>query len=458
MQECNRYDVKIFLYDHYPAFGLVGRIIGVGGENLRAITSGVGAAKARLRGRGSGYCERRCGNAEAPVPLMLCVSSVQTTDQSTYCMMIERAVVMLKAKQGQYEEWCHRNKKELKLPLFAFGKCHGAIMDTMQVHFKEYNVPLPPVPVLNLAASLIAGTCASENVVSGDRRAPRATSGRCEAPESAGDDVVARLAGGSSVRVSPGNGWWWLEAGRQQNAQKEGVRRYVVKIHLYDHYPAFALVGKIVGVGGENLKAITFGVEFAKARVRGRGSGYCERRCGNAEAPVPLMLCVSSVQTTDLWTHCKMIERAVVMLKAQQVQYEKWCHRNKKEVTLPLFALGKCHGVIGDTLEVYLKEYNLPLVPVPVLDLLSALTLDARVSESGRCEVTRESGGDGMVAKLAEASTGNAWLWLEAGRQYKEGRQEGLRYFEAVINVSIESYLNGDDGTDGVDTAMVGLL
>ncbi|CAK9107258.1 unnamed protein product, partial [Durusdinium trenchii] len=55
-------------------FGVVGRLLGRGGANMKRI-AGDTNAKMRLRGRGSGFKEADLDGKESTDPLMLCVSA-----------------------------------------------------------------------------------------------------------------------------------------------------------------------------------------------------------------------------------------------------------------------------------------------------------------------------------------------------------------------------------------------
>ncbi|CAE8716544.1 unnamed protein product, partial [Polarella glacialis] len=73
--------------------------------------------------------------------------------------------------------------------------------------------------------------------------------------------------------------------------QQMGARLWC-HIFLNKRHPDFDLVPMLIGRGGRNMREI-FAATNAKIRVRGRGSGHLEVD-GNKEAPVPLMIAVTS--------------------------------------------------------------------------------------------------------------------------------------------------------------------
>mmetsp|Transcript_39989 Transcript_39989/g.72498 ORF Transcript_39989/g.72498 Transcript_39989/m.72498 type:complete len:337 (-) Transcript_39989:53-1063(-) len=106
-----------------PGFDLNKKVIGTGGGNTRKIFDATGA-KIRLRGKGSGH--REMGGGEAPVHLMLAI----TTDvghEESFTKAVEMAAQLLQTVAGQYIEFCrHSTTEPPKRPLFWIGEISSA--------------------------------------------------------------------------------------------------------------------------------------------------------------------------------------------------------------------------------------------------------------------------------------------------------------------------------------------
>lgn len=95
------------------------KIIGHGGANTKRIFEKTGA-KIRLRGRGSGHNEGERG--EAPVPLMLAVTS-DTRNQENFLQACELSSQLLQTVTAKYPEFCrhHGHSTVIPAPLFWIG-------------------------------------------------------------------------------------------------------------------------------------------------------------------------------------------------------------------------------------------------------------------------------------------------------------------------------------------------
>ena len=98
-----RYWCHIYLARQLGEFALVPILIGRRGENMQYIFSKTGA-KIRVRGVGSGHKEVK-GNEEAPVPLMVAVTS-QGQMQTTFVMAVQMTIDILTKVETQYIEFC----------------------------------------------------------------------------------------------------------------------------------------------------------------------------------------------------------------------------------------------------------------------------------------------------------------------------------------------------------------
>ncbi|CAK9020254.1 unnamed protein product [Durusdinium trenchii] len=95
---------------------------------------------------------------------------------------------------------------------------------------------------------------------------------------------------------------------------------------------------KIIGHGGTNTKRI-FEKTGAKIRLRGRGSGHNEGDRG--EAPVPLMLAVTS-DTKNVENFVKAVELSVQLLQTVTSKFPEFCRSHGTAlVPQPLFWIGE---------------------------------------------------------------------------------------------------------------------
>ena len=109
-------------FTRHPDFDLVPMLIGRGGRNMRDIYVSTNA-KLRIRGRGSGHLEID-GRKEAPVPLMVAVTSMKN-DPEGFRKAIEQALVRLKEVAAHYEQFCIQRglpPPRPTEPLFSFGE------------------------------------------------------------------------------------------------------------------------------------------------------------------------------------------------------------------------------------------------------------------------------------------------------------------------------------------------
>jgi len=95
------------------------KVIGHGGANTKRIFEKTGA-KIRLRGRGSGHNEGERG--EAPVPLMLAVTS-ETRNHENFLYALEMSAQLLQTVTSKFPDFCrlHGHQGEIPQPLFWIG-------------------------------------------------------------------------------------------------------------------------------------------------------------------------------------------------------------------------------------------------------------------------------------------------------------------------------------------------
>lgn len=138
--------VHIFLHLKEPDFDLVPMLIGRGGQNMKEINKATGA-KLRIRGKGSGHME--VGNKEAPVPLMLAVTT-NKGDRAKFKMAVDMTVAKLVLICQHYKIFCYR--KGLVVPpsqnsLFSFGEISRGSEDLLREHIQNFPHPGGPRPI-----------------------------------------------------------------------------------------------------------------------------------------------------------------------------------------------------------------------------------------------------------------------------------------------------------------------
>lgn len=99
-------------------FDLVPMLIGRGGQNMRRIFNETGA-KLRVRGKGSGHMEID-GEREAPVPLMVAVTS-DKTDPTGFKSAIVMVLGHLRSVEKRFHGWCQRTGHVHEEPCFSIG-------------------------------------------------------------------------------------------------------------------------------------------------------------------------------------------------------------------------------------------------------------------------------------------------------------------------------------------------
>jgi len=105
--------------------------------------------------------------------------------------------------------------------------------------------------------------------------------------------------------------WFWLRPGP----------RCWAHMYLHPAEPDFELVKKVLGKGGANTIKIN-DATGAKLRVRGRGSGHIE--VDGREAPVHLMLAITTVKD-DRDGFMKAVMMAIELLLFVSLQYQLFC-------------------------------------------------------------------------------------------------------------------------------------
>jgi len=102
----------------HSGFDLNKKLIGHGGANTKKIFQAT-AAKLRLRGRGSGHVEER--GREAPVHLMLAVTS-EIGQEKKFLVALESAAELLERVTSRYRDPCSRKGVSSAAPLFWIGE------------------------------------------------------------------------------------------------------------------------------------------------------------------------------------------------------------------------------------------------------------------------------------------------------------------------------------------------
>ncbi|CAK9107262.1 unnamed protein product, partial [Durusdinium trenchii] len=92
-------------------FGVVGRLLGRGGANMKRI-AGDTNAKMRLRGRGSGFKEADLDGKESTDPLMLCVSAPSEKSYREASVEIHKLLTDMVAASRKHmnHEWQNYNQ------------------------------------------------------------------------------------------------------------------------------------------------------------------------------------------------------------------------------------------------------------------------------------------------------------------------------------------------------------
>lgn len=131
------------------------KIIGHGGANTKRIFEKTGA-KIRLRGRGSGHNEGERG--EAPVPLMLAVTS-DTRNQENFLHACELSSQLLQTVTSKYPDFCkhHGHSTVIPAPLFWIGDASQDALASFE-YVNESQVRIGKIEVtLSLDAGVAGG-------------------------------------------------------------------------------------------------------------------------------------------------------------------------------------------------------------------------------------------------------------------------------------------------------------
>ena len=137
-----RHWAHIFLFKRHVSFDLVPMLIGRFGNNLGDIWRQTGA-KLRVRGRGSGHLEVG-GTHEAPVPLMLAVTSNKLSNED-FRIANERALRVLEAVSQQYRCFCDSMSIPFE-PVFAYGEVAHCSKELLDDLLQRYPHPEGPKP------------------------------------------------------------------------------------------------------------------------------------------------------------------------------------------------------------------------------------------------------------------------------------------------------------------------
>eukprot|EP00930_Biecheleria_cincta_P051234 TRINITY_DN3638_c0_g1_i3.p1 TRINITY_DN3638_c0_g1~~TRINITY_DN3638_c0_g1_i3.p1 ORF type:complete len:433 (-),score=83.62 TRINITY_DN3638_c0_g1_i3:316-1614(-) len=122
-----------------PGFQLIKKVIGHGGNNTRRIFEKT-AAKIRLRGRGSGHLE--ANGREAPVHLMLAVTS-DMGQEISFLAALQMSADLLEQVTSKYKAFCKHSDIPLPVtPLFWIGEVSDKAGDYMGLSAAETTVML----------------------------------------------------------------------------------------------------------------------------------------------------------------------------------------------------------------------------------------------------------------------------------------------------------------------------
>eukprot|EP00931_Biecheleriopsis_adriatica_P114778 TRINITY_DN9068_c0_g1_i5.p1 TRINITY_DN9068_c0_g1~~TRINITY_DN9068_c0_g1_i5.p1 ORF type:complete len:239 (-),score=54.08 TRINITY_DN9068_c0_g1_i5:1-612(-) len=151
---------------------------------------------------------------------------------------------------------------------------------------------------------------------------------------------------------------------RSRKATKRWCHLYINPVMLQE---GFELSKKVIGHAGYNTRRI-FQATNAKIRYRGRGSGHWENGKG-FEAPVPLMLAVTSEMKEDSKYFLTAVEMAGNLLEGIAGKYIHFCTRWKLQVPAgPLFWIGElsqdakeCMGLTAADTSTKLGSLELPV-------------------------------------------------------------------------------------------------
>ena len=137
----------LFLFKRHPEFDLVPMLIGRGGKNMRSIHQATNA-KMRIRGRGSGHLEVD-GKREAPVPLMLAITSDKLAGQYAFKKAVDMAIERLQELAEHWQRFCFQRNLTREYahgPMFSFGEisrgCEG-LLRTLILKFPHPGGPKP---------------------------------------------------------------------------------------------------------------------------------------------------------------------------------------------------------------------------------------------------------------------------------------------------------------------------
>jgi len=119
--------------------------------------------------------------------------------------------------------------------------------------------------------------------------------------------------------------------------RKPATKRLSCNIHLHMQQHDFDLVPKLIGKHGWHMKEISQTGLATKARVRGKGSRH--RETNGEEAPVPLMIAITS-DPSDAEGFKEAMRRAMVLLQDVSQKYVAYCQERTLAYHGPFYSFG----------------------------------------------------------------------------------------------------------------------
>mmetsp|Transcript_23527 Transcript_23527/g.42427 ORF Transcript_23527/g.42427 Transcript_23527/m.42427 type:complete len:360 (+) Transcript_23527:69-1148(+) len=212
--------------------------------------------------------------------------------------------------------------------------------------------PFPPPSTPPLRTWAVAKEDDSQSTAASDGIDPRISH------EDSPTDLAENFSSGKLAEVATGKRR--SRGGRRSQQLKVWCHFFLDDVMLWN---GFDLNKKLIGHGGGNTKKI-FEATDAKIRLRGRGSGHSE--AGRGEAPVHLMLAV----TTDIGEEEKFVlalEMAAELLQQVTGKYRAFCKQNgMPSPTSPLFWIGELSEQASACLGTDSPMATLGRVPVTV--------------------------------------------------------------------------------------------
>eukprot|EP00931_Biecheleriopsis_adriatica_P114780 TRINITY_DN9068_c0_g1_i7.p1 TRINITY_DN9068_c0_g1~~TRINITY_DN9068_c0_g1_i7.p1 ORF type:complete len:381 (-),score=80.72 TRINITY_DN9068_c0_g1_i7:211-1314(-) len=154
---CHLYINPVMLQE---GFELSKKVIGHAGYNTRRIFQATNA-KIRYRGRGSGHWENGKG-FEAPVPLMLAVTSEMKEDSKHFLTAVEMAGNLLDGITGKYVQFCKKWKlQHPEGPLFWIGELSQDAKECMGLTAADTSTKLGSLELPVTAKDPVSTTCAA---------------------------------------------------------------------------------------------------------------------------------------------------------------------------------------------------------------------------------------------------------------------------------------------------------